>query len=208
MLCTGETCGVTKIQSTYKHTADELVRKLSCLDGPRREFLKEALAEIATAALNPAGSTRVTRAAAKAAGLSTATNGAASGSPTGKGSSVKADSGSSRLAKGFMLAGGRRKAKVKDHLSRRGDEGEGGGTGSSGQGDLGIAERIRNMTRRAVSRAKSLVVSSDSAASEEQVVLCVVCLHQMLPSCRGRLSNFCTIITVARTLADTMALAF
>jgi hypothetical protein len=49
-MCSGETCGILDFKRAREKSPGELAEALSHLDGPRREFLKEALAEIAFAA--------------------------------------------------------------------------------------------------------------------------------------------------------------
>ena len=51
--CTGEACGITNLAKTRHKSAHQLALELTLLDGTRREFLKEALAEITAAANTP-----------------------------------------------------------------------------------------------------------------------------------------------------------
>lgn len=55
-MCSGETCGIFDFKRAREKSPGELAEALSHLDGSRREFLKEALAEIAFAAAGGAAS--------------------------------------------------------------------------------------------------------------------------------------------------------
>jgi len=170
---TGEACGIARTRNAQKHTTQELAEKLSVLDGPRREFLKEALAEIASAAVHPAASTRSETAVKKA---SETTAAATRGSRAKKGNAAGGNVPAASLRKGFLLPGGRKKAQgsVKEaaESSRVGQLKD--GKGDAMEAEAGIAARIRNLPRRAAARSNPVVVSSQSSAGEEQVVMCTL----------------------------------